>query len=289
MTTSNREPLPLAALLGSVTALAALCGAADALLLLLVPQAAPTPLGALGLVSFSLAVLDGLAGIVLALLAGLLLLVLQRFPLLLRLLPDVVFSAFGFGAAAALGLALIRPTAWEAVDKRLLLMAGLLMAGLLALRSSLGRPQRDRLFAGATVLFGTSLVVITGFALLISRPLQDLQIERAIVVTSLTGPLLSGLLRRASDGDADGWPTVLCGPDCDCNDREPGIHPAAVDRVGDGTDSDCDGRDGQRTLPLPGSVGHDRPGGGSALRDLHPMDPLMGAARPCPLAVGHAR
>ncbi|MBM4320146.1 MAG: hypothetical protein FJ125_09325, partial [Deltaproteobacteria bacterium] len=178
MTTSNREPLPLAALLGSVTALAALCGAADALLLLLVPQAAPTPLGALGLVSFSLAVLDGLAGIVLALLAGLLLLVLQRFPLLLRLLPDVVFSAFGFGAAAALGLALIRPTAWEAVDKRLLLMAGLLMAGLLALRSSLGRPQRDRLFAGATVLFGTSLVVITGFALLISRPLQDLQIER---------------------------------------------------------------------------------------------------------------
>lgn len=42
----------------------------------------------------------------------------------------------------------------------------------------------------------------------------------------------------AVDGDGDGF-----FDDEDCDDADPEVHPEAVDRCGDGVDSDCDGRD----------------------------------------------
>jgi hypothetical protein len=44
------------------------------------------------------------------------------------------------------------------------------------------------------------------------------------------------------DADGDGHLSCRRG---DCDDRDPGIHPGAEDRVGDGVDQDCDGRNGQ--------------------------------------------
>jgi hypothetical protein len=40
-------------------------------------------------------------------------------------------------------------------------------------------------------------------------------------------------------------------PDLDCNDRDATIHPGAVDKPGDGIDSNCDGEDGIAKPPLP--------------------------------------
>lgn len=44
---------------------------------------------------------------------------------------------------------------------------------------------------------------------------------------------------RAADRDGDGWSPG----EGDCDDRDPGVFPEAVDWPGDGVDSDCDGHD----------------------------------------------
>ncbi|MBN2799333.1 MAG: hypothetical protein JXX28_09325 [Deltaproteobacteria bacterium] len=49
------------------------------------------------------------------------------------------------------------------------------------------------------------------------------------------------------DSDGDDWPD-----DSDCGPTDPTIHPCSLsETVGDGVDSDCDGKDGVRTLPCP--------------------------------------
>jgi len=50
-------------------------------------------------------------------------------------------------------------------------------------------------------------------------------------------------LRKRRDLDRDGFPTWLCAADCDCDDHDAAVNPAATDVRGDGVDSDCDGQD----------------------------------------------
>jgi len=52
------------------------------------------------------------------------------------------------------------------------------------------------------------------------------------------------------DADGDGWASVLAFGR-DCNDRDAGVHPGAVDPDGDGLDGDCDGKDGVVVPPPP--------------------------------------
>lgn len=49
------------------------------------------------------------------------------------------------------------------------------------------------------------------------------------------------------DGDGDGWP--LCN---DCQDRQAGIHPGAMEICGDGIDNDCSGRAEDKDLDADG-------------------------------------
>jgi hypothetical protein len=57
----------------------------------------------------------------------------------------------------------------------------------------------------------------------------------------------SGTWRAVIDDDGDGF-----GVPFDCNDRDPGVYPNAVDVIGDGIDQDCFGGDGSAGSPLGG-------------------------------------
>ncbi len=77
----------------------------------------------------------------------------------------------------------------------------------------------------------------------------------------IVGPLL-GMVRPALDFDADGYPGLLGGGDCD--DRNPRVNPAAEDWPEDGIDEDCDGADVRAAdlrppppHPVPASVPRD--------------------------------
>ena len=61
---------------------------------------------------------------------------------------------------------------------------------------------------------------------------------------------------RALDFDGDGYARALGGGDCD--DRDPHVHPGALDVPGDGIDADCDGEDATRRAAAAGAAGRCR-------------------------------
>jgi len=102
------------------------------------------------------------------------------------------------------------------------------------------RPPRAALIAVGVWL--TAIVLI----LLVSpyEPARKVAGARA----AFAGETL-GAGRRLLDFDGDGYARALGGGDCD--DRDPEIHPGALDLPGDGIDADCDGEDAGEALPPP--------------------------------------
>ena len=249
------QRLPVVALLGSMVGMAALIGVADAILLLTRPGSPPLSWRSIGLTAFHLGVIDGLVGLLLALTSSLPLLLLSRNPLLVRRLPDLCFGLLGLGAVAAAGHIVIRPPTWAAVDVRLEILFGLVVLVAVVMRFSLVRPERVRILPDWTRLVVLSLLLATGASLILLQQRIDPDVQEALIESSITGPCLSRILRRASDQDRDGFPTLLCGRDCDCNDQDPEVNPAAVDQPGDGVDSDCSGSDGHAPSSLPEVAG----------------------------------
>lgn len=77
-------------------------------------------------------------------------------------------------------------------------------------------------------------------------------VNRATAWITRTAPWFPWALQRyqrAFDRDEDGYASGFGGRDC--NDHNPKIHPGAVDRPGDGVDSDCFDGDGFNTHVLP--------------------------------------
>ena len=81
---------------------------------------------------------------------------------------------------------------------------------------------------------------------------QGVPAEVATQVFAISGHVTASahLVTMADGADADGDTFAACAPgtpspaiDCDCNDAEPGVNPAADEVCGDGIDQNCDGHD----------------------------------------------
>jgi arylsulfatase A-like enzyme len=112
--------------------------------------------------------------------------------------------------------------------------------------------RRRRAIGAATAAFFAAVALLFGVSA--SEAARKAGAARA----GLVGPTLEAG-RQLLDFDRDGYAGWLGGGDCD--DRDPEVHPEAIDYPGDGIDSDCDGQDAASGLPpaavmapLPASV-----------------------------------
>jgi arylsulfatase A-like enzyme/MFS family permease len=102
-------------------------------------------------------------------------------------------------------------------------------------------PQRRGRVAGAAAgAFVAALALLFGVSA--SEPARKAGAARA----GLVGPTLEAG-RRLLDFDGDGYAGWLGGGDCD--DRDPDVHPEAIDYPNDGIDQDCDGQDAAAGVP----------------------------------------
>jgi arylsulfatase A-like enzyme len=83
-------------------------------------------------------------------------------------------------------------------------------------------------------------------ALLLGVSASEAARKAGIARAGLVGPTLE-VGRQLLDFDGDGYAGWLGGGDCD--DRDPEIHPEALDYPNDGIDSDCDGQDSAAGAP----------------------------------------
>jgi arylsulfatase A-like enzyme len=126
-----------------------------------------------------------------------------------------------------------------------LVVGGLVVAGALGLlgggRGRLpGRRGRTAGLSAAVAVFAGLLL----FEVAESEPARKVAGARA----GFVAPVLEAG-RRLLDFDGDGYARALGGGDCD--DRDPDVHPGALDLPGDGIDADCDGEDASGALPPP--------------------------------------
>ena len=157
----------------------------------------------------------------------------------------VALAAFVYGGAAAFALAYnwgdnLRFAPWAEI---LVAAAVAVAAALLSLKAR-GRlpdaPLRVSLVAVAFWLAAIGIVL----------PVSTLEAPRKIAGAraAFVGQTLEAA-RGQLDFDGDGYARALGGGDC--NDRDPLIHPGALDVPGDGVDADCDGEDATDALPPP--------------------------------------
>jgi choline-sulfatase len=154
-------------------------------------------------------------------------------------------GALGYGLVAARVVSLtwsdnLRFAPWVDIAVGVAIVA---VAGLLAWRADALLPRaRGRVAVVAAGAFVVAAALFLGVSA--SEAARKAGVARA----GLVGPTLE-LGRGLLDFDGDGYAGWLGGGDCD--DRDPSVHPEAIDYPNDGVDSDCDGQDAAAGLPPP--------------------------------------
>ncbi len=100
-------------------------------------------------------------------------------------------------------------------------------------RSIAAKTKSVFLFSGIAV-FGTAAAMLS----IGDTSAPDLIADRTVVVRSVLD-----VARSSFDLDGDGFPSSMCRADCDCDDKNPLVNPAAVDIPENGIDEDCSGED----------------------------------------------
>lgn len=150
----------------------------------------------------------------------------------------------GAGAALLTLVALLRfdlgEVDWHGVDPWLPGSLALAAAVYLAALAALARARRAAVFAVVTlVLVGVAAIAAFAGATPQARGEALAALDESSVVTRR----LANLLAQRLDADGDGHPRLLCGPSCDCDDADAGVHPLADDIADNAVDEDCDGAD----------------------------------------------
>ncbi len=157
----------------------------------------------------------------------------------------LVLAVVGYGGAAALALAYswgdhLRFAPWTDM---LVGAAVAAVAALLCWRARGRLPDAPvRVSLVAVAFWFAAIGIVLGVSP--SEPARKVTGARAAFV----GEALESA-RQQLDFDGDGYAWALGGGDCD--DRDPTIHPGALDLPGDGVDADCDGEDATDGLPPP--------------------------------------
>ncbi|MBX3191635.1 MAG: sulfatase-like hydrolase/transferase [Labilithrix sp.] len=142
----------------------------------------------------------------------------------------------------------------EELDLRPVANAALLAAGAYVVPIAFGRGkvgEAERLPLGAA---GVGILLTSILAILCVRDASalgdDPLVARGLERHAPLGKISLAVLRKATDGDKDGYSARFGGGDC--NDADPTVNPGALDVPGNGVDEDCSGAD----TPAPAAPVH---------------------------------
>ncbi|MGH7438084.1 MAG: sulfatase [Polyangiaceae bacterium] len=112
-----------------------------------------------------------------------------------------------------------------------------------------GRSARPLAVVIGLLLLGAPLALTCRAAVGLER---DPSLARAMERYAPLGRIALAVVRKATDRDHDGASPFFGGGDC--NDRDPGVSPFAVDVPGNGVDEDCSGSDAVRAAAEPAAA-----------------------------------
>jgi arylsulfatase A-like enzyme len=165
------------------------------------------------------------------------------------LVATIVYGGAAIAGAAAAWNDNLRFAPWNEIAVGAAAVAigvGLLVGG----RGGLPRGR------GRTAIAAVAVAVVA-LVLLFETAESEGARKVASARAGFVGPVLDAG-RRLLDFDGDGYARALGGGDCD--DRDPDVHPGALDLPGDGIDADCDGEDATPALPPPARMAELPPG-----------------------------